>query len=554
MLCEQSLVRSIDLPLVLETMPEEVGDDVGPYSVPDRTQGANYPCVAVIDGGVSDALKEWKIGEAGLVPGVDRDEKHGTFIAGLICAGASLNPSLQGGIEARGCTFYDLDLFPREEMRSHYYRDVEELFDVLDEKVKVARRDHAVRVFNLSFSLGRRASRFAYSKAADRLDRIARANDVIFVVAAGNLRPAESRPRWPEKAEDAVIMLASFSHDHQYLTAPSEHILGITVGAVNPPGVHGHPARLPTTYTRRGPGVGGARKPELAHYGGIDTKARTGLVSLTPDGQAVHNCGTSFAAPLTAATIATLDHRLEHQASREVLMALPIHRARRAKTLDSPALRHVSREFVGFGIPSVADSLLDDDPYSVTLIFNERLRVKQRLEFPFVWPRSLVREDGACRGRADITLCFAPPVDPDHGEEAVRVQLEAHLHQENLNPETGELTWESRLNHDNGDVLQGSNKTEIYLVKTGLKWSPCKRYHAAMPKGRGNTSNWKVSLESLVRAGFAFPIDGLAFCLVLTITDLDRGFPIREEVRLDLTSRGLILADITIAHRLRPRP
>ena len=44
-----------------------------------------------------------------------------------------------------------------------YYSDLEELFDVLDEKVKVAKRDHGVRVFNLSFSLGPRSSRLAYS-------------------------------------------------------------------------------------------------------------------------------------------------------------------------------------------------------------------------------------------------------------------------------------------------------------------------------------------------------------------------------------------------------
>ena len=38
---------------------------------------------------------------------------------------------------------------------------------------------------------------------------------------------------------------------------------------------------MPTTYTWRGPGVGGARKPELAHYGGVETTSQTGLVSLS---------------------------------------------------------------------------------------------------------------------------------------------------------------------------------------------------------------------------------------------------------------------------------
>lgn len=553
-LAEQSLVRSVELPPTLETTPASGGANLGKFSVPDPAVGVDYPTVAIIDGGVNvAALAKWKVADAGLVPAADRDETHGTFIAGLLSAGSALNPTLSPAVEPHGCKFYDLDLFPRRDLRNTYYTDIEELFDVLDEKVKVAKRDHGVRVFNLSFSIGQRSSRLAYSLAADRLDRIARTNDVLFVVAAGNLGNS-SRPPWPEKAEDAAIMLASFASGNQQLTAPAEHVLGITVGAINPPGVAGHVPQMPTTYTCRGPGVGGARKPDLAHYGGADSTSHTGLISLSPVGDAFHHCGTSFAAPLAAATIATLDQRLARQAARETLLALPVHRAVRPDSLNRPALRHVSREFVGFGIAPPADSILHDAPYSVTLVFSERLTVKQRLEFPFTWPKSLVNEDGSCRGRAEVTLSYTPPIDPDHREEAIRVQLEAHLYQERLDEKTGELDWEGRLSHDAGDVPEGMNKSESYLIRTGLKWSPVKRYHLAMPEGRGNTSNWKLSLESLVRAGVAFPSEGVAFSLILTISDIARTAPVREEVRLGLQNRGLVLADITVAHRLRPRP
>jgi hypothetical protein len=97
------------------------------------------------------------------------------------------------------------------------------------------------------------------------------------------------------------------------------------------------------------------------------------------------------------------------------------------------------------------------------------------------------------------------------------------------------------------------NKTENYLIKTGLKWSPIKKYYASMPQGRGNTSNWKLSLESLVRAGVVFPSDGVTFTLLMTISDPKRDRPVREEMRLDLQTRGLVIADITIAHRVRQR-
>ena len=554
-LAEQALVRSIELPLILETQPSAGGATAGPVKLEEPIANIDYPVVAIIDGGVTgkSPLNKWKVGDAGLVPISERDEQHGTFIAGLVIAGSKLNPILSDGLEPSGCKFYDLDLFPRYELRSSYYPDIEDLFDTLEEKVKVAKRDHGARIFNLSFKIGDRSSRLAYSLAADRLDRIARANDVIFVVAAGNL-VSVSRPPWPEKAEEAVAMLAGFSASDQ-LTAPSDHIFGITVGAINPQGILGHVPLMPTTYTRRGPGVGGARKPELAHYGGVDGAPgnRTGLVSLSTNGETIHNCGTSFAAPLTAATLATLDHRLARQAARETLLALPVHRAKRPSALNKKVLRPVAREFIGFGIPPPADEILHDDPHSVTLVFTDRLLSKQRLEFPFAWPRSLVGADGSCRGRAEVTLSFTPPVDPDHREEAIRVQLEAFLHQEHLDHSTGELEWQSQLAHDAAEVTQGTAKTESYLIRTGLKWSPIKRYHLKMPNGRGNTSNWKLSLGSLVRAGVTFPSEGIVFTLILTIADIAEKAKIREEMRQELQNRGLILADITIAHRVRPR-
>lgn len=552
MLSEQSLVRTIELPPVLETTPNAAGATAGKMTISEPEEGVDYPIVGIVDGGVAGAvLGSWKVGDAGLVPDEDRDESHGTFIAGLVSAGGNLNPSLAAALETTGCRFYDLDLFPRRDLRGSYYKDLEELFDVLDEKVKVAKRDHGVRVFNLSFSIGNR-SRLAYSVSADRLDRIARANDVIFVVAAGNLIGADSRAPWPQRAQDAAVMLASYSADNQQITAPSEHLLGLTVGAINPPGVPSHVEMVPTTYTRRGPGVGGARKPDLCHFGGADSRKHTGLVSITPGGDVVFNHGTSFASPLTSATVATLDSRLAGRAAREVLLSIPIHRAKRAEILEQRALRHIAREFVGFGISPVADELLHDEPHSVTLVFAARLLQKQRLEFVFDWPSSLVGEEGECRGQAEVTLCYTPPIDPDHREEAMRVQLDASLQQAKVD-EDGEIKWATQLVHDASDVGQAVSKNESYLIRTGLKWSPIKRYRATMPKGRGNSSAWRLTLESLSRGGAVFPKEGVGFALVLTISDLARKSAVREEMRLSLQRAGVSLADITIAHRVRPR-
>jgi len=151
-----------------------------------------------------------------------------------------------------------------------------------------------------------------------------------------------------------------------------------------------------------------------------------------------------------------------------------------------------------------------------------------------------------------LTLAYTPPIDPDHKDEAQRVQLEAHLYQEMIDSETGETGWGSRLTQDGSGVPQGMNKTERYLLKTGLKWSPIKRYSVSM-QSKGSSSNWKLGLTGLTRAGAKFPTEGVPFAIVLTISDPKAASPIHDAVRTALVAQGLTLADITVAHRIRSR-
>ncbi len=333
-LAKQTLVRRIHLPPLLEEGPISMKVQSASPDLPAPEKGADYPVVGIIDGGVAKilGLADWKIGEAGLVPPEDRDEHHGTFIAGLIAAGAAMNLHIADRLEPQGCKFFDLDVFPHRDLRGQYYgNDLSALFDQLEESIKFVKQTHDVRVFNFSFGL-RNPNPLKYSMEADWFDRMARAHDIIFVISSGNLHEGESRLPWPIDPNDVTEMLARSSLP-QNIVPPAEHLLGITVGAINPPGIDGHHEELPTTYTRRGPGVGGARKPDLAHFGGT-AKNRTGLQSLFPSGDLIDNCGTNYANPNASALLATLDHILEHKQPREVLLALPAHRARRADALS----------------------------------------------------------------------------------------------------------------------------------------------------------------------------------------------------------------------------
>jgi hypothetical protein len=154
-LAEQALVRRVELPPIVEAAPADFGAVDTEASLSPPRAGVNYPVVGIIDGGVGDhpSLTNWSVGDAGLVPSADKDPRHGAFIAGLVAGGGVLNPHLEGCVEPDGCKFFDLDIFPRRELRSSYYDDIDYFFDIIDEKVKFGKEKHGVRVFNLSFGL-----------------------------------------------------------------------------------------------------------------------------------------------------------------------------------------------------------------------------------------------------------------------------------------------------------------------------------------------------------------------------------------------------------------
>ena len=418
-----------------------------------------------------------------------------------------------------------------------------------------AKSDSSVRIFNLSLGSPDTRQGFGYSPFAKAIDDIAIQHDVIFVVSVGNLSSVESRQPWPSDPNEAVQLLARGIIAEDRIVAPSDHLLGLSVGAVNPPGISGHNAGLPTTYTRRGPGVGGARKPDVCHFGGVlpGSGNRTGLFSLDENGTVFDNCGTSFATPLVASTLSTLNHRLEGSARRETLIALIVHRAERCTPIQHRVLRYVARDFVGFGMTQPADQCLSDNAHSITLVFSEILNRRDELRFEFSWPPSLVTPHGKYRGQVDLTLAFTPPIDELFETECLRVQLSAYLHQLELDSETDELVPQSRLSSYDNALPTGLAFTERYLLETGLKWTPVKRYRLNMSKGRGTSSLWRLSLKSFTRAGAQFPDAGVPFTIIMTISDPFQKALVYDQVQSEIKRLGLELADITVAHRVRAR-
>jgi hypothetical protein len=133
------------------------------------------------------------------------------------------------------------------------------------------------------------------------------------------------------------------------------------------------------------------------------------------------------------------------------------------------------------------------------------------------------------------------------------VRIEASLQQDHiLDRVTGDSEWRTRTKHDDTKLSDGLALTESYLLQSGLKWTPIKRVLVDMKRGVGNSTNWRLRIGYSVRAGARFPSGGIPFTALLTLRDPKGEAPVYDEMRNSILQKYR-LADITVAHRVRPR-
>ncbi|HEN3559185.1 TPA: S8 family peptidase [Yersinia enterocolitica] len=545
---KQDVVKKIYLPPIITVSQDTSIEQV--LKVPVEfpiDMDIDYPVVGIVDTGVSPLknLESWREGGTDFIASTTQDRSHGTFIAGLISAGNTLNPTITG-LNEIPCKFYDLDLYPtnKTEFSANYPKGFIDFLRQLDAEV-VEAKANGVRVFNMSLSLITPVDNDSYSFYASMIDDICDSNDVIFVLPAGNLSQHLIREDWPALHTDALSMLAKYRYQGKdRILQPCESIRAISVGALDTS--NDEKFVKPARYTRRGPGPSLGVKPDVCHIGGTFGED-TGLYSLSPSGNLVSGCGTSYAAPLVAKTLAILDKQIEGYVPRETLYGLLVHHAKTPERLDKKELKEISRDFVGFGLPPVANDIVLYDDSSITLVFNGNFtHPYNELAFDFIWPKSLTDEEGKCRGDVALTLVYSPYCDNRFGNEFIRLNLDVCLRQAIENKETGEIIFRGVPK----DSLKSSHEEE--LIKNGLKWWPTKKFNWRF-KGRGTSSSWRVVVESLLRSDVNFPSSGIPFSVLLTITDPKKGGYVFNEVRTALISSGVKISDIRTSNIVRAR-
>lgn len=549
------LVRRIELPgIVVRAAASAPNARVRPtdVTIPARDSRRTHPRMGIIDGGISETLSDWVIDRWDILADEDVDLAHGTFIGGLAAVGGALNGA-EICPEPDGAELVDVAVFPNERkagaFASYYPDGLPQFFDEMESAVSDARARYGVRVFNMSLNILQPAAPDRYSPHAARLDQIAEANNAVLFISAGNIQAQDLRAEWPTDPTAALANLVNARNDG--LLTPAESARNVAVAALNPPGHDGCVPFAPTRFSRRGPGLRAGVKPDLAHIGGAGSQHAVlghGLFSVLPDGTVVDGCGTSYASPLAAKTAAVLDHAIEGEVSRETLIGLLVHHAQMPVPLQAVALAPVARHMVGFGMPPSADRILETGDHAITLVFASRIRRDQQINFRFPWPASLVGAGGKCRGRAKITLVSTPPLDARFGSEFVRVNINATLQQEQA---AG--GWKARLEPLYLPSKRDARPIEAERIEHDLKWSPVKVLAKTFPQGVGPSSNWRLFVDYLTRAGEVMPEDGVPFTAIVTISDPDAEQPVFNDMRQNLRALGTQIADIRTAARITPR-
>jgi hypothetical protein len=312
-------IRIVDLPPRFGLNLKNLGLDIQQFPIPPSPL-PNAPGIVVLDSGLASGhpLLGPAVGDAqSFLPGhMAADETgHGTHVAGIALYG-----DFAKSIEV-GSFIPELRLFSGRILDENNEND-----GLIENHIETAVRyfvdQYNCRVFNLSYGdmrkpyLGGHVRGLAYT-----LDRLSREFGILFIVSAGNaLFGQQDGLAWKQNYPQYL------ADDAWAIIDPATALNVLTVGSLarldasrNSQRFLNDPAELPiakieqpSPFTRHGPTVGGAIKPELVAFGGNwFLNARNAANNINDDGLGELStsldfaqgkllgvkCGTSFAAP-----------------------------------------------------------------------------------------------------------------------------------------------------------------------------------------------------------------------------------------------------------------
>ena len=527
-------VRALtNMPTVRTLKPQAINAKLLPGGLPKRAAEQDVPVVVVVDSGISDdipGLTSWIVGRHTDVAPEYRNTTHGTFIAGLVCWGSQLNPSL-ANVDDNPCAVFDLQVLPNDDPAVGDTDDLSE--SEFLQSLEAALKIHAnrLKVWNLSIGTNELCSLDEFSAFGEQLDDLQEKYQVSFVVSAGNYHTPPLLP-YPRQGKQRSA---------GRITSPADTVLGLTVGSITHVDYakNGPKTNHPSPFSRHGAGPNHIIKPDLVHYGGscsLDLQQSSGIRSLHNGGSA-EDLGTSFATPLVARKLAQIFHSITPSPSPVLARALLVHHARDPRS--SGRVPDGEENYYGFGIPTPPPYCLECTPYSATLVFEDQLRPGYFLEWDdFPYPRSL-RRNGRYFGEVGMTVAFAPSRGARWGTEYCETHIDAHfgVYYSQRARETGNLSTKFKglvpPEHKNPGQLY-----ESYQVEHLRKWAPVRTYYGNLNPDGERGDRWRLMVRLLTRhdAGQS-AVRPQPFSLIITICDPTQEVPVYDEVAQILRTR-----------------
>ncbi len=503
---------------------------------PPPLQGHEYPVVGLIDSGTdptNERLQEWVIKRDDEdVAASDQDNRHGSFVAGLIANSRALNasdnfPDVQAMI-------VDIVAVPKN---SPLYES-----DLLKTIRRAVAENRDVRVWNLSISNeGVTCDDNQISDFAMALDEIQTINDVLLVNCTGNLKtlPLRKWPSTPTSERDRIL-------------APADSVRALSVGSIAHLKNNQTLVRVgePSPFSRRGPGTAFMPKPEICHYGGnCDSSmnyAQVGVMSTTENLGLVESIGTSFSTPLIASLAAgALSATEGNQLSINMTKALIVHSA----ALKSRTTKASDLRYRGFGVPGSLKELLECETWRATLLFEPEIPVDRRifskLDFPI--PKCFRQADGKLKGGILLTAVYDPPLSSTGGYDYCQANVEISLGSyDSKNPEEDPAHSRIVPFHPKDYSKLG----EKNLVEHGFKWSPVKVFQHEFREKAADRIRLYVRLYLRENQ---IPVDSQNVAIVASLYDPSRSLPVYNQTIQELNATGWQTQIIAVKEQVRSR-
>lgn len=261
---------------------------------------------------------------------------------------------------------------------------------------------------------------------ATSIDAVSAQHDVLFIQAAGNLRAAAVLNHVSSGVDYPGYLLLRSSN----ISNPAQSLHALTVGSVSfgvSPTAHVHSQpkpEQPSMFSRSGPGLWGATKPDVVEYGGdltldanspplstpLHAASAPPLVRNTLGGGplwARDHSGTSYATPRVTRLAATLQSQFPDD-TMQMVRALITQSARWPDwTMAHPTPSDVFSQ-IGFGVPN-AERATRNSASRVTLKTTGSPRIKGRdcHVYRILVPDELRNPSVSSRVLLEVTLAYS---------------------------------------------------------------------------------------------------------------------------------------------------